>query len=259
MSIDTDPDSRDFNTALARGLDVLQACAAAPRGITLSEASRRTGLARASVRRALLTLAATGYVVADGNSFLLTPKVLSFGAGPGADSLPRLVQPLLDRLSREFGESFSVATLDGPDILYVARSEARRIMTVALAVGSRLPAHCSSMGRVLLAALPADELSRRLPPVLPSRTSRTVTDRAALLILLAQVHDEAYCIVDQELELGLRSLAVPIIDGAGQVRAALNVSTQAARTSLRDLRRILLPALEAGAAGLSPVLPTSPT
>jgi IclR family pca regulon transcriptional regulator len=165
-------------------------------------------------------------------------------------------QPVLDDLSRTFGESFSVAILDASDILYVARSEARRILALDLAVGSRLPAYCTSMGRVLLAALDPTEAARRLPGALSPRTPRTITDPAALAAILAQVRDEGYCIVDQELELGLRSLAVPIIGPDGQIAAALNVSTQAARTTIRDLRRVLLPALEEAAMRLAPALPT---
>ncbi len=254
MSDPIDVNSREFVTALARGLDVLQACAASPKGVTLADAARQTGLARASVRRSLLTLCATGYVIVDGRMFLLTPKVLTLGAGLAIDSLPRLAQPLLDRLSRDFDESFSIATLDGPDILYVARSEARRIVALTLAVGSRLPAYCTSMGRVLLASLPPAEMERRLPESLLARTPRTVTDRTILVRLIAQVHHEGYCILDQELELGLRSLAVPVLNAAGDVVAALNVGTQAARTPLRDLRRVLLPALQEAALSLRPAM-----
>ncbi|MGI4803114.1 MAG: IclR family transcriptional regulator domain-containing protein [Janthinobacterium lividum] len=254
MDDDATQDSGSFVIALARGLEVLQACAASPAGITLSDVARRTGHARASVRRSLLTLAATGYVLQDGRRFMLTPKVLSLGASLGPDSLPRLVQPVLDRLGAVLGESVSVATLDGPDILYIARAEARRIMGLNLTVGSRLPAIFTSMGRVLLAALPPEETASRLPMVLVARTPRTMTDRDALLSLLAEVRDDGYCIVDQELELGLRSLAVPIKDPTGQVCAALNVSTQAGRTTMRDLRRVMLPVLEAGAASLAPLL-----
>jgi IclR family pca regulon transcriptional regulator len=253
MKQPTDEDSRDYVTALARGLQVLQLCASATKGITLSEAALRTGLSRATVRRSLLTLTAEGYVVGSGRHFLLTPKVLSLGAGLSADSLPRLAQPVLDRLSRTFGESFSVATLEGAEILYVARSEARRIVALDLVVGSRLPAYCTSMGRVLLAALPVTAMTAHLPALLPRRTPRTITDPAKLLVSIAEVREAGFCILDQELELGLRSLAVPIRDSEGKTAGAINVSTQASRTTVRDLRRLMLPALQEAAVALQPL------
>ena len=248
---------RDFVTALARGLEVLQACAASPEGITMAEAARRTGLARASVRRSLLTLVDVGYVVANGRDFMLTPKVLSLGSGLSSLSLPRVAQPLLDRLAEELGESVSLATLDGPEILYVARSEVRRIVGLTLQAGSRLPAYCTSMGRVLLAALPAEDVPRHLPSVLPARTPHTITKPEALRAVLGSVRDDGFCILDQELELGLRSLSVPVTDAGNRVMAALNVSTQAARTGLRDLHRFL-PALQAVAKALRPAFPALP-
>lgn len=219
-----DEDNKDFVAALGRGLDVLQVFADQPDGITLAEVARRTGHSRASARRSLLTLAAKGYLLLEQRDFVATPKVLSLGVGLSRMPLSRQAQPLLDRLSREHGESFSMAMLDGRDIVYVARSKARRILAVDLSVGSRLPAYCTSMGRVLLAGLPDAERAARLPAALEARISRTVTAAPALLKLLRQVGKDGYCLLDQELELRLRSLAVPIRRSDSRVAATTAIS-----------------------------------
>jgi len=247
-------ENRDFVTALARGIEVLGVCGRSGGGVTLAEAARLTGLSRATVRRSLLTLAAMGYVAAEGRVFSLTPKVLTL-AGGYLRSMPlaRLAQPVLDRISRQLGESCSLATLDGGQIIYVARAEARRIISVDLAVGSSLPAFCTSMGRVLLAGLPSDEISQRLSRMkLEPLTERTVTDPATLLALLEGVRTAGFCLVDQELETGLRSLAVPIRSLRGSVIAAINVSTQVSRVSMHDLHVTILPVLQAAAYDLRP-------
>lgn len=248
-------EGRDFVIALARGIEVLGACGRSDGGVTLAEAARLTGLSRATVRRSLLTLAAMGYVAADGRRFALTPKVLTLAGGNlRTMPLPRRAQPVLDRISQQLGESCSLATLDGDQIIYVARAETRRIISVDLTVGSRLPASCTSMGRVLLAGLPQEELSRRLAGLkLEPLTQHTVTQPAALLALLTQVREQGFCLVDQELELGLRSLAVPVRDAAGAVSAAINVSTQVARVDEAHLRTVILPVLRAAARDLQPV------
>jgi len=248
-------EGRDFVIALARGIEVLGACGRSDGGVTLAEAARLTGLSRATVRRSLLTLAAMGYVAADGRRFALTPKVLTL-AGGYLRTMPllRRAQPVLDRISQQLSESCSLATLDGDQIIYVARAETRRIISVDLTVGSRLPASCTSMGRVLLAGLPQEELGRRLAGLkLEPLTQHTVTQPAALLALLAQVREEGFCLVDQELELGLRSLAVPVRDAAGAVSAAINVSTQVARVDEAHLRTVILPVLQAAAHDLQPI------
>ncbi|NHN83612.1 IclR family transcriptional regulator [Acetobacter musti] len=208
-------------------------------------------LPRAAVRRSLLTLVATGYVTRSGRLFQPTPRVLGLSARVADMPLPRLAQPVLDDLSRSIDESASLATLDGPDILYIGRSETRRILGVDLSVGSRLPAWCTSMGRVLIAALPAAERQAHIPANLTARTPKTITDHAELDAVLDGIAADGYCILEQELELGLRSVAAPVRDGTGQVVAALNVGTQAARTSLRDVRRIIVPAVIRAAATLT--------
>ena len=245
---------RDFVTALARGIAVLGACGGHPGGVTLAEAARLTGLSRATVRRSLLTLAAMGYVAADGRRFTQTAKVLTLAGGSlRAMPLARLAQPVLDRISRTLDESCSLATLDGDEIVYVARAETKRIISVDLAVGSRLPAFCTSMGRVLLAGLAPEELGRRLDGrTLQPLTERTITDPQTLLAELHRVRDDGFCVVDQELERGLRSVSVPVRGAGGKVVAAINVSTQVAQVTLDRLRQTILPALRDAAASLHP-------
>lgn len=247
-----DEKSRDFVEALARGLDVLMACAESPNGISLAEAARQTGSTRASARRSLLTLAAKGFLIEDERSFRLTPKVLTLAAPLASTPLPRLAQPILDRLSQTFGESFSLAALVERDIVYLARSEARRIVVLDLTVGSRLPAWCTSMGRVLLAGLSWQERQARVPEALVARTPKTIIDRTALLDVLHRIERDGYCFLDEELEQGLQSLAVPVRRPDGSVAAALNVSTQTIRTSQNILMEQVLPALHAAADLISP-------
>ncbi len=252
MSMRPPPIDRDYVDALARGLDILMACAAEPAGVTLAEAARRTGTTRASARRSLLTLVAKGYLTTDERIFRLTPKVLALAAPLASAPIVRVIQPVLDDLSRRFDESFSLAALVESDIVYIARSEARRIMALNLVVGSRLPAWYTSMGRVLLARLPAAEREIRVPTTLSARTPKTLTDRTALMGELDRVRADGYCILDEELELGLRSLAVPIFRPNGSVAAALNVGSQAQRTSREMLTETFLPALMEASAILSP-------
>ncbi|WP_159103447.1 IclR family transcriptional regulator domain-containing protein [Asaia prunellae] len=213
-------------TALARGLDALRICARYPNGMTLSAVARELSLPRAAVRRSLLTLSAMGYVSQTGAIFQITPKVLDLAAGMMNLPLPKLAHPVLQQLSDTLQESASVAILDGLDILYVARSESRRILSVDLGIGARLPAWCTSMGRVLLAYLSESQRREHMPIELVARTPRTITDRVLLSTLLDRIRDDGYCIQDQELEMGLRSVAVPIWGAEGRVVAALNVSTQ---------------------------------
>ncbi|GAN67304.1 IclR family transcriptional regulator domain-containing protein [Acetobacter orleanensis] len=236
-------ESREFVTALARGLEVLRVCAARPEGMTLSEAAQAVGLPRAAVRRSLLTLTATGYLSQVGRIFIPTPKVLNLSARVADLPLPRLAQPVLTELSRTLDESASLATLDGKDILYIARAETHRILAVDLSVGSRLPAWCTSMGRVLLAALPEEARNQHIPEQLTARTARTVTDKVALQDILINIREQGYCLLDQELELGLRSVAAPVRNSAGDVIAALNVGMHATRMSLKDVQHTVVPAV----------------
>ncbi|GAB2927725.1 IclR family transcriptional regulator C-terminal domain-containing protein [Rhodococcus aerolatus] len=235
----------DFVQSLARGLAVIRSFDAEHPQQSLSDVARTTGLTRAAARRFLLTLTELGYVRSDGRGFALTPRVLELGfAYLSSRSLPEVAAPHLEALVEQVHESASVSVLDGDDVVYVARVPTARIMTVAITIGTRFPAHATSMGRVLLAALPDDELAARLERLPRSpRTARTTTDPRALRRTLSRVRAEGYALVDQELEDGLRSVAVPVHDAAGAVVAAANVSTHAARTPTAALRRDVLPVL----------------
>ena len=236
---------RDMMSGLAKGLAVIETFSAAQPRQSISEVAAASGLDRATARRCLLTLAHHGYADWDGKFFTLTPRVLRLGtACLAAMPLPQVVQPLLDRLSEEIGQSSSVSILDGAEIVYVARAAQRRVMSIALMAGSRLPAFCTSMGRVLLAALPEAEARARLDlaPLLP-RTDRTLTDPQSLMAELARVRLAGHALIDQEVELGLCSIAVPVLNARGQTVAALNVGLSAAAIPFADLERLYLPAL----------------
>lgn len=248
--------NRDFVTALARGIEVLVACGTRGRGMTLAETAELVGLSRATVRRSLLTFVELGYVETDGRLFRLTPKVLRLSAAYlGSTPLPRVAQPVLVRLSAALAESCSIAALDGAEIVYVARAQASRILSEELAVGSRLPVWSTAMGRVLLAFRPEAEVAALLRSHPPrAHTARTETEPAALLRLLAAIRETGVCVVDQELEEGLRSLAVPVRSANGEVVAALNVGTHATRLPMAELRGRVREALQAAAAEMQPLL-----
>jgi IclR family pca regulon transcriptional regulator len=243
--------------SLARGLAVIRAFDAEHPEQTLSDVARRAGLPRAAARRFLLTLAELGYVRTDGRLFALTPRVLELGvAYLSSLSLPEIAAPHLEALVREVQASASVSVLDGDDVVYVARVSTSRIMTVAITIGTRFPAYATSMGRVMLAALAPDERARRLAALSPQPlTERTITDPTAFARELDAVREAGFCVVDQELELGLRSISVPVRDRAGDVVAAANVSTRAGST---DVVGDVLPALRACAAAIEADLAARP-
>lgn len=235
----------EFVRSLERGLAVIRAFGPDRPALTLSEVARITGLTRAAARRFLLTLVELGYVHSDGRIFSLRPRVLELGyAYLSTLGLDEVAAPHMEELVAELRESSSVAVLDGDDVAYVVRVPTQRIMTVAIAVGTRFPAYATSMGRVLLAALPEGEIDSYLDRVeLRPLTRRTVVDRRALRAELDEVAEQGYAVVDQELEDGLRSVAVPVRDASGRVVGALNMSTHASRTTLEHLRRRILPRL----------------
>lgn len=244
-----DVQGADVVQALVRGLAVLASFSRDQPTLTVSEAARLTGITRPTARRVLLTLESLGYVRGGARGFVPTPRILELGHGYLASlDLATFLRPEMERLVEQARESCSAAVLDGTDIVYVARVPTERIMTIALGTGTRLPAHCTSLGRVLLAALPPDERAARLEQVeLTARTPHTLTDRGQLLAELDQVASRGWSMVDQELELGVRSASVPLRDGAGQVIAALNLGANAARVPATRLREQLLPLLvEAG-------------
>ncbi|TWG81467.1 IclR family transcriptional regulator [Cupriavidus gilardii J11] len=244
----TEKPSDSYVQSFARGLSVIRAFNAQHPAQTLTEIAQASGLTRAGARRILLTLVGLGYVQADGRLFRLTPKILDLGFAY-LTSMPfwNLAEPIMEALSQQVHESCSISVLDGTEIVYVLRVPARKIMTINLSIGSRLPAYCSSMGRVLLAGLPDDELDRVLRASdLRARTRRTVTDIDQLKAIIATIRQQGWAQIDQELEEGLVSLSAPIRNRAGQVIAAMNISGQANRTSAEEMvRRFLPPLLEA--------------
>ena len=236
----------DFMTSLARGLAVIHAFQEPKRQLTIAQISHRTEIPRAAVRRCLLTLMKLGYVATDGRTWSLLPKVLTLGhAYLSSTPLAVTAQPILDRLSDQLHEACSMATLEGDEVLYLARSATpQRLISVDLSVGSRLPAYCTSMGRVLLAGLSDAALEDYLARAdLQIKTSRTLHTPEALRENIAEIRRQGWVIVDQELETGLRSLAVPLHDSAGQVLAALNVGTHVSRVSRKELETRFLPVL----------------
>jgi IclR family pca regulon transcriptional regulator len=242
----------DFVQSLERGLAVIRAFDAEHRELALSDVARATGLTRAAARRFLLTLVKLGYVnFADGR-FSLRPRVLELGyAYLSSLTLPEVAQPHMEALVAKVNESSSISVLDDLEVVYVVRVPTRRIMSITLSVGTRLPAYATSMGRVLLANLPEDELEERLSRIeIRPLTARTVKDKDELGAILAATRKQGYAATDQELEEGLRSLAVPIRDASDAVVAALNVSVHASRASMAVLRRDFLPFARQAVAGI---------
>lgn len=249
-----------FVQSLARGLAVIAAFDDRHSAMTLSEVARRTGLTRATARRFLLTLEELGYVRSDGRQFELTAKVLELGYSYlSALSLPELATPHLRKLSERVQESCSVAVLDGPEIVYVARVQMRHIMNVAISVGTRFPAHATSMGRVLLAELDNDDAVARCEQYTGDpRLARSTWQPQELIRRLDEVRQRGYAVVDQELEAGLRSVAVPLKDSAGRTVAAANVSMRVgASPAAEDPVGQILPHLQACAAAVHQDLMTS--
>ncbi|VDC24762.1 IclR family transcriptional regulator domain-containing protein [Pseudogemmobacter humi] len=247
---------RDIMGGLAKGLAVIETFTAEKPRQSITEVATASGLDRATARRCLLTLAHHGYADWDGKFFTLTPRVLRLGTACLATMpLPQIVQPMLDDLSEKIGESSSVSILDGAEIVYVARAAQKKVMSIALMPGSRLPAYCTSMGRVLLAALPEAEARALLGPgPLPARTGLTLTDPGAVMAELARVRAQAFAVNDQEIETGLRSIAVPVTNARGQVIAALNIGLSAARGDAAELPARFLPRLRQVQADLRAML-----
>jgi len=239
--------------SFARGLMVLRSFGAEAPVQTLSEVAERTGLTRAGARRILLTLLSLGYVSAEGRLFRLTPKVLELGFAY-LSSLPvwSQAQPVMESLVEELRQSSSVAVLDGNEIVYVLRVPAHRIMSINLGVGSRLPADCTAMGRVLLAGLPDDILQERIAAMRPvPHTPNTIVDRDALFDEIQRVRVQGWSLVSEELEPGLVSVAAPIRGQHGRVVAALNVSGHARAITSEHLLKACLPRLLAAAAKIT--------
>lgn len=239
--------------SFARGLEVIRSFHADAPQQTLSEVAARTGLTRAGARRILLTLQTLGYVQGDGRLFSLTPRILDLGFAylssmPMWNSAEQLMEDLVARVK----ESCSAAVLDGSDIVYVLRVPTHKIMRIALGVGSRLPAYCTSLGRMLLAGLEDTEVLARLGAgPLEACTQHTLTSPQEVLAEVQAARRQGWCLVDQELEEGLISMAAPVTGRGGRMVAAINISGQANRTSAQVMRELLLQPLRETAEAIS--------
>ena len=247
---------RDYIAGLAKGLTVIECFESGRQRLTIAEVARTTGLSRAAARRCLLTLERLRYAEFDGKFFSLTPRVLRLGyAYLSATALPQLLQPFLEQLSELTHESCSASVIDSREIVYIARAATKRIMSVGLNVGTRLPAYCTSMGRVLLAGLPPDEARRRILATERQKlTPKTVVAMRDLVTLIDEARSQGYSIVDQELEIGLTSIAVPILTSSGRCVAAMNISAQSQRMSASALKSQFLPRLLEMQATIRPLI-----
>ena len=247
-STSKDISNRDYVNSLARGLEVIRAFTRTRPSMTLSDIARATGMTRATVRRFVLTLVREGYAETDGKFFNLKPKVLELGyAALSSMTFVDVAQPVMARLAFKLRESVFAAVLEDQDVVYIASAvPPERFVSISVSVGSRTPAHAVSTGRVLLAALPEQNLLEYLDKVtLTELTPNTVTSKVKLRSLIEETRVKGWSIVDQELEIGLRSIAVPIRDKGGQVVAALNVACPSSRISPEDMHTKILLELQA--------------
>ncbi len=246
----------DIIHGLVRGMSVIECFDEQHARMSITHVAQRTGLERATARRCLLTLVHLGYATYDGKFFELTPRILNLSHSYlAATPLPRLIQPFLEELARATGESSSVAVLEGTDILYVARASNRRVMSINLAPGARMPAYCTSMGRTLLAGMAAaDAMAILERSDLIAYTDRTKADMASITTELAVVAAQGFAVIDQELELGLCSIAVPLMNAAGQVVAAMNIGAQTARSPTSRMIAQFLPLMRKVQAEVRPLL-----
>ncbi len=250
----------DFIEGMAKGMAVLESFDTERQRLNATLAAQRAGLTRAAARRHLLTLAHLGYLETDGSYFWLSAKVLRFsGSYLASARLPRLLQPTLNRLAAQTQESFSAVVLDGDEVVIVARSVSMggstRVLAYGLHLGARLPAHATSTGRMLLSALPAQELEAWLQGhPLPRLTSRTITHVETLRAQIAQAAADDYCVAREEHELGVHALAVPLRNMQGVTVAALNVVAPQAKLQTAVMQRDLLPLLLEAASELRPLL-----
>ena len=240
----------NFMLSLARGLGVIRAFENSESALSVAEVARRSGISRAAARRCLHTLACLDYVVGAGGKFELAPKVLTLGyAYLGSARVSRAAQPVLERVSERLQESCSMSVMDGNEIVYVARASSRRIISISLSIGSRLPAYCTSMGRILLAFGGDERLKHYLSAVkLVAHTPHTITKRADLVEELQRIRSNGYALIDQELEIGLRSIAVPVRRSSdASVVAAINVGVQATRVDCKTMVSNYVPVLQRAA------------
>jgi IclR family pca regulon transcriptional regulator len=250
----TDP---SFMTSLARGLAVVKAFSDQRRAMTIAQISHKTGIPRAAVRRCLYTLKQLGYADSEANNFFLKPKILTLGYSYlSSTPLTISAQPCLNQVSRSLNESCSLAVMDEGEVLYISRSATSRVMSVALNAGSRLPAYCTALGRVMLAAMTESQLNDYFSQCeLRAYTERTLISEEKLRVLLREIGQTGYAIVEEELEIGLQSIAVLGRGASGAVVGALNIATQTTRVTRHQLEHAFLPTLLNAASELSVLLP----
>lgn len=250
------PPPREFVQGLQRGFAVIKAFAADATRLTIADVAERTGLTRAVARRYLFTLSELGYVVQNEAQFALTPRVLDLGfTYLSTLDVATVAQPVMETVAERLHESCSMSVLDGHECVYVARVPAKRIMSINLAVGSRLPAHATSMGKVLLAYLSPEHLDLYfLSATLRPFTKRTICTESALRRALQEVRERGWAFADQECEDGVRTVAVPLYNRRLSVQAAINVAGHASRVSMKALRAEHLPLLLDAARKISAAL-----
>ncbi|QFT60798.1 Pca regulon regulatory protein (plasmid) [Sulfitobacter sp. THAF37] len=248
--------SGDTISSLAKGLRVIECFGAEAPKLSISDVAARTGLDRATARRCLLTLHAEGYAGYDGKFFTLTHRALRLGMGAIASlELPQIVQPWLDQLTEQIGQSCSVAVLDETEIVYLARAAQKRVMSIGLMPGSRLPAHCTSLGRILLGALPEGEARAVIDASdLSPRTAYSLTDPDEIMARIDAARQAGHTVVDQEVEVGLRAIAVPLRNRAGAVVAALNAGMAATHRDPGEIAQSCLPPMLRVQAGIARIL-----
>ena len=241
---------------LAKGLAIIEAFSAHRTRMTVSEAAQSSGTSRASARRCLLTLTELGYLEFDGKYFRPQPRLLALSAAySGTRSLPQIAEPFLKAARGELSESISLAVLDRDAALFVARAEAERLVTTGISVGTRIELYCSATGRVLLSAWTDERLSIYLDRVkIEARTKYSLVKKVALREAVRNVGTQGYACTDQELEIGLRSIAVPVVDSRGTIVAAMSASASSARVSIQQMVKGFLPVLNANANGLGRAL-----
>jgi IclR family transcriptional regulator, pca regulon regulatory protein len=250
------PSSDGYVQAFARGLSVIHSFGPNSSTQTLSQVAEATGLDRAGARRFLLTLEKLGYVRRDGRSFQLTPRILELGYSY-LSTLPlrSIAEPVVRDLVQQVNESSSVSVLDGSDIVYVVRVPVKKIMTITLSIGSRIPAYCSAMGRVLLGGLPKNQIATLLKETTITRYTRyTLTSPQQIMRAVAADHAKGWSMCNQELEEGICSLAVPLVDRDRQIVAAMNITANLSRTTPAEMVSKFLPCLKRSAERINSTL-----
>jgi len=248
---------KDFLTTFARGLEVIKSFDTQTPFMSLTEVAKKNNLSRASARRFLLTLQKLGYVHSDGKRFKLTAKILELGYSYLASlNFSEIITPFLERIAHQLGESCSATVLDGQDVVYIARVPIRGLIPVNLQIGARLPAYLTSMGRVLLASLPEAQLETFLVNApFEKLTPYTLSSAEQLRAEIKRVRTQGYAIVDQELELGLRTVSVPVYDRHRHVSFALNVATHASKVSKKRAEEEFVTLLQQVSREISAALP----